>query len=113
LRLVETETGRIIGAVSETVGSAVPVSALADRLSEGLLNKLNQLYPLRGKVLDSQDNNIRLNIGMQMGVSVGRQFKVVDAEAVLEVIAAEADASTAKVVKGETDFAEGMRVEAQ
>ncbi len=50
LRLIETETGRISAAVNQSFGSATPVSELIQRLSEGIAEKLETLYPLRGKI---------------------------------------------------------------
>ena len=98
--------------MSETTGSAVPVSALADKLSQAIQVKVKELYPLRGKILSSDANEARLNIGRLAGVSVGGQFTVVDGEGVLEVVSTDAEESITKAIEGNTGLVEGMRVEA-
>ena len=98
--------------MSETTGSAVPVSALADKLAQAIQVKIKTLYPLRGKILSSDANEARLNIGRLAGVSVGGQFTVVDDEAVLEVVSIDAEESITKIIEGDTSLIEGMRVEA-
>jgi class 3 adenylate cyclase/CHAT domain-containing protein/tetratricopeptide (TPR) repeat protein len=54
LRLIETETGEVKAAVNEIFVGAVPASAIADKLSEALLEKLSSLFPLRGRVSRSE-----------------------------------------------------------
>jgi hypothetical protein len=111
VRLIETETGRITAAVSESFGSAVPASVLTERLSEKLLEKLKKLYPLRGKISEVKGDEIRLNIGKKVGVKVGQQFKVKDTDCILEIVSLQSEVSTAKVNKGEEGIKEGLRVE--
>jgi hypothetical protein len=111
MRLIETETGRITAAVNESFGSAVPASVLTERLSDVLIEKLNKLYPLRGKVADVKDNEVRLNIGVKVGARMGQQFKVVDQDLILEVIAVQPETCLARIAKGEGVLQEGVRVE--
>ncbi len=111
LRLIETETGRITAAVNESFGSAVPASVLSERLSDILIEKLGKLYPLRGKVADVKDNEVRLNIGVRVGARMGQQFKVVDQDLILEVIAVQPETCLASISKGEGVLQEGVRVE--
>ncbi len=112
MRLIETETGRITAAVNESFGSAVPASVLTEKLSEKLLEKLKKLYPLRGKISDVKGDEIRLNIGKNVGVKVGQQFKVKDTDCTLEIVSVQSEASTAKVKKGKEGIQTGLRVEA-
>ena len=112
MRLIETETGRITAAVNESFGSAVPASVLTERLSDVLIEKLNKLYPLRGKVADVKDNEVRLNIGVKVGARMGQQFKVVDQDLILEVIAVQPETCLARIAEGEGVLQEGVRVEA-
>jgi hypothetical protein len=111
VRLIETETGRITAAVNETFGSAVPASVLTEKLSKKLLEKLKKLYPLRGKISEVRDDEIRLNIGKNVGVNIGQQFKVEDTDWILEIVSAQSEVSTAKVKKGEEGIQTGLRVE--
>jgi class 3 adenylate cyclase/tetratricopeptide (TPR) repeat protein len=112
VRLIETETGRITAAVNESFGSAVPASVLTEKLSKKLLEKLKKLYPLRGKISEVKDNEIKLNIGQKVGVKVGQQFKVTDTDWILEIVSVQSEVSTAKVKKGEEGIQTGLRVEA-
>ena len=110
--LIETETGRITAAVNETFGSAVPASVLTDKLSKKLLEKLTKLYPLRGKISEVKGDEIRLNIGKNVGVKVGQQFKVEDTDWILEIVSVQSEVSSAKGIKGEKLPKGGQRIEA-
>jgi tetratricopeptide (TPR) repeat protein len=112
MRVIETETGRIRAAVNEALGSSVPASILAEKLSTQLIGKLEELYPLRGKIAEVRDEEIKLNIGQNVGVREGGQFKVVDEDLILEVISTQNDISLAKIARGEGIPQKGMRVEA-
>ena len=112
MRLIETETGRITGAVNESFETAVPVSTLSEKLSGKLISKLTGLYPLQGKITGAEDGEIRINIGEKVGVAVGQRFKVVDQKATLEVVSTEAESSLAKVTEGEGALTAGARIEA-
>jgi hypothetical protein len=111
IRLIETETGRVTAAITESFGSSVPASILTDKLSGLLLKKLEGLYPLRGKISGVKDKEIVLNIGQKAGVDIGQLFKVVDEDLNLEVIAVHPDTSLAKITAGEGTVTEGLRVE--
>jgi len=111
MRLIETETGQIVAAVTKTSGSAVPVSLLAKDLSKTLFNKINELYPLRGKITAIDDSEIHLNIGRMAGVKDGQLFKIDDKDVMLKVIAVTRDKSLAKVEKGVLSLEKGLRVQ--
>jgi tetratricopeptide (TPR) repeat protein len=112
LRLIETETGRITGTVNEAFGSAVPLSAVTQQLSEALVEKVETLYPLRGKITEVKGNEVTLNIGREAGVVEGDLFKVMEREQVLEVISTQSDSCLARIKEAERFPQEGMRVEA-
>jgi tetratricopeptide (TPR) repeat protein len=112
MRLIETETGQISGAVNESFGSATPDSLLAEKLSQELLNKLNKLYPLRGRILGTQGGMVRLNIGEMAGVRIGQRFKVLDGDVVLEALSLDQDECRAKIVDGNVPVQPNFRVEA-
>jgi len=111
MRLIETQTGQIVAAVTKTSGSAVPVSLLAKDLSKTLFNKINELYPLRGKITAIDDSEIHLNIGRMAGVKDGQLFKIDDKDVMLKVIAVTRDKSLAKVEKGVLSLEKGLRVQ--
>jgi len=111
MRLIETETGQIPASINESFGSIVPVSVLAERLSKDLLKKLEQLYPLRGKVLEVSEDKIKLNIGQWVGVETGQRFRVADTKLTLEVTSIQQDTSLARIVIGNGPVQSGLRVE--
>jgi len=112
LRVVETETGRISATVSQSFGSAVPVSGLTEKLSKDLMEKMEKLYPIRGKVSEVKDNAITLNIGAKQGVKTGQQYEVPGGNLVLEITSTGAEESTAKIVQSGEPPVAGLRVEA-
>lgn len=112
LRLIETETGQVSVAVSETFGSAVPTSVLTERLAGNLFEKLKKLYPLRGKISGEIGEKVKLNIGQSSGTKIGQRFKINKINVILEITSIEPDTSIAKIIKGEKTIEIGMRVEA-
>ena len=111
LRLIETETGRISAAMNQAFGSLVPVSALSDKLSSSLIDKLSALYPLRGKISEVKDGSISINIGLNVGVVVGQKFESVDEKVVFEVTSVQPESCLAKAIGGEQLPQKEMRVE--
>lgn len=112
MRLIETETGRISAAFTETVGSAVPVSVLAQKLSDNLIDKLEKLYPLRGKILNQTERDVSINVGHNAGVRVGQHFKAENEDITLEVVSVQPDRSLARIRQDGAAMEEGQRVEA-
>jgi class 3 adenylate cyclase/CHAT domain-containing protein/tetratricopeptide (TPR) repeat protein len=110
-RLIETETGRIAAAITESFGSAVPASALTEKVSNNLLEKLAKNYPLRGKIAAIKGEEVVLNIGYNVGVKAGDQFKAVYGDAVLEIISVEPDKSLCRRVSGTGELKKDLRVE--
>ena len=112
IRLIETETGRVTAAFSETIGGAVPVSVLTGKLAEKLINRLKQQYPLRGKILNQNGQEVQINIGQTSGVKIEQRFKVANEEVVLDVIEVQQETCLAKIVNVERQLEIGQRVEA-
>jgi class 3 adenylate cyclase/tetratricopeptide (TPR) repeat protein len=111
LRLIETETGEVKAAMNEIFVGSVPASAIAEKLSEALVEKLSDLFPLRGKVSAVGEKGIIFNIGRRHGAAVGQQFRVPDTEWILEVSDVDQGHSTAKVKRGYGTIEPGARVE--
>lgn len=114
MRIINTETGEIKGAITEIFGSAVSSSTMADKLSGDILKKLNALYPLRGKVSGIKEDRIIINVGQREGVKEGQQFRFKEEglDMILEVTTVDPDASVARLEEGTTGVETGMRVEA-
>jgi hypothetical protein len=100
LRLFETETGRITASVNETVGSAVPVSELAAQRTMHLSHKIEETYPLRGKIVNIEGDTATINVGANMGVQEKQVFGIVGTEIKLEAIAIEPDRCFVKTEAG-------------
>ncbi len=111
MRLIETETGRVTAAFSETIGAAVPISVITGKLAEKLIGKLHQHYPLRGKILNQKGQVVKINIGKSAGVEIGQRFKPVNEQADLQVIEIHEDHCLAKILNAEKPLNVGQRVE--
>ena len=96
-RLIETETGEIKAAVNKTEKRWRSSSILAEELSDELIFKLITLYPLRGRILQVQGDEVMLNIGRQHGVRTGQQFKVVGGGIMLTILSVEKENSKAMI----------------
>jgi hypothetical protein len=97
--------------VNESFGSSAPVALMTEKLSKELINKLQNLYLLRGRILDIRGEMIRLNIGKMAGVKIGQRFRVIDGDATLEVISIDQDESSAKIINGKAPLLPNLRVE--
>jgi hypothetical protein len=113
LRLIETETGRITAAITESFGSAIPASAMTDRLFDTLLNKLTTLYPLQGKITAVKPGEVMINIGKNVGVEPDQLFHAVNKNIVLKVFAIEQEQSVARIEKADTAVIPGLRIVAE
>jgi class 3 adenylate cyclase/CHAT domain-containing protein/TolA-binding protein len=113
IRMIETETGEIKGAVNEIFGSALSPSTMADKLSGDILEKLKALYPLRGKVSGIKGDQIIINIGQREGVKEGQQFclKEGDVDLTIVITGVNTDNSNAQQGQGTKGVETGMRVE--
>ena len=111
VRLIETETGEVTASVSEIFVNPVSPSVVAEKLSSILLEKFQALYPLRGKIQEVRETRVILNIGQNQGVRTGQHFKVVDTDWILEVMAVQADQSTATAKNEYGSLQTGLCVE--
>ena len=112
LRLIETETGRIRAAVTESSAVSIPASAVTEKLTGSLLEKLEKLYPIRGKISKVEERKLRLNIGQKVGVKSGDRFRAIEEEVTMVVTSVEPETSLARVTEGEEAVEKGLRVEA-
>jgi hypothetical protein len=110
--LIETETGLISASMTETFGSSDPTAEMVERVAVGLLERLEELYPLRGKVSGVSGDEVQISIGQRVGARQGDRFTVLDRELVLEVTSVQPDTSLAKVIEGDGTPEEGDRVQA-
>ena len=111
LRMFETESGRITAAETESIVSAAPISALADKLSNALIQKIQKTYPLRGKIMGVDKNGITLNIGANAGVVPEQTFKLLNQDVILRVTSVDANESIAVTAEDSENVRTGQRVE--
>ena len=85
---------------------------LTGKLAEKLIKRLKQHYPLRGKILNQNGQEVQINICQTSGVKIEQRFKVANEEVVLEVIEVQQETCLAKIVNVERQLEIGQRVEA-
>jgi class 3 adenylate cyclase/CHAT domain-containing protein len=113
LRMFETESGRITAAENESIPSAAPLSALADKLSARLVEKIGKVYPLRGKIIETSNDGIKLNIGAAEGVMPDQTFSVLNQDVSLRVTSVQPTESFADIIGEDRSVEPGQRVEIQ
>lgn len=75
IRLTDTETTAIKGAI---FGSGKDLDSIARDTAEKIVAKIKTAYPMRGKVLSLEGNQVVLNIGAEVGVQNAMTFKVLE-----------------------------------
>lgn len=111
LRLIETESGKIVAAGNESTLTAVPVSSLADKLAAFLTEKINTIYPLQAKIVALKDGTATLNIGTLQGAGTGEIFSVPGSPNIdLRITAVEPNQSFAAIPETVHDLQIGQRV---
>lgn len=75
MRLTDTETTLMKGAIAATDKD---MDALAQATAQKILEKINTGYPIQGKILSLEDDQVLLNIGAETGVQQGMEFKVLE-----------------------------------
>jgi class 3 adenylate cyclase/tetratricopeptide (TPR) repeat protein len=102
LRMIETETGLIKASVSEAFKNSTSPSNIAQALAVKLAEQFSTYYPLRGKIITIEKDEIILNLGSVHGIEVGQKFKAVHGDATIEVISVEKNRCKAKAIEGKS-----------
>ncbi len=111
MHLAETEKGSAVGVYIEPLEDFSFKSGQREKLTEDLLKELGGRYPLQGKISNVTEGEILMNIGENVGVTMGQRFQVVDKNIILEVVSLRADGTcTVRVEKGEMPLERGWRV---
>ena len=111
MRVIETETGAIEIAISESFERPVPASEMSRKLSDRLLKELPERYPLRGRIAAIEGEKVSLNIGADLGVETGQRFRVIDTQNTLEVTEVKARSSVCRILEGKGPVSSGLRTE--
>jgi class 3 adenylate cyclase/CHAT domain-containing protein/tetratricopeptide (TPR) repeat protein len=110
LRIIETETGLVRAAVTESFKNNTSPSNIAKALAEKLAGQFKNYYPLRGRILTIEKDDITLNIGSLQGVEVGQKFSAVEFDARIEIISVEKYSSKAKALKSKSLLTREMKI---
>jgi tetratricopeptide (TPR) repeat protein len=85
VRLIETETTRVKAAATEIVTQPDQLGGVVAHVSQTLLTKLRQTYPLQGRIVQIAPEGIFLNIGAERGITPGLVFQVFGKENPLQL----------------------------
>jgi len=128
LRLIETETTAVKVTVMESAEKETGIDALAEEVARRVIEKLKVQYPLRGKIISLESEELMLNIGADQGVTSGITMKVlaevkpVQLEGRLivpkgrevgkiEITSVESSLAYAKILEKDGDIQVGFKVE--
>ncbi|SLM29349.1 putative Adenylate cyclase [Desulfamplus magnetovallimortis] len=111
LKLIETETSSVKISLSGNVGNGFTPDSAAQKLAQEISQKVLSSFPVRGKIMQTGDNDVLLNIGAVHGVTEGMIMKVFPGEAAsnslkrkavgaIKIISVGQDGSTGEIVKG-------------
>jgi len=77
LKFIETETTALRVALSRTFPRSTPLDTMAGEIASGILDKIEQRYPLRGEVVSVQGrDDVRVNLGRGVGLRQGALLDV-------------------------------------
>jgi len=110
IRLFYTQQSKLIQIIIEKIR---PESLVSQRkkLSQKIIRKLKELFPLRGIITQIKDNKICLNIGSDVGVSLDQQYKVTNRNILLKVEGVEKERSFVVSEKKNVVLIKGWKVE--
>ena len=112
LRCIETETGRIAAIINAIFDQQATPSAMAERLADELLPKLQNKFPLRALVKAKSDDSLVLDVGLLQGATRGMTLKAVDQDLTVEVTTVENEQCSAKIKHSGGPVQVGARLEA-
>jgi class 3 adenylate cyclase/tetratricopeptide (TPR) repeat protein len=119
LKLIETETTKVMVALSGDLDTTKDPDALIKKISREIISKLKKEYPLRGKIIFLEGDTVTMNIGSDEGVTKGLKMLVLISKppkekgemAVVEVISVSPSDCQAKVIKKGVSLAVGSKLE--
>lgn len=113
MRLVDTVSGEMIDVFNQTFQDDRAIFGQQDEIAHDLMQKLKELYPVRGIVHAVQGDDIVLNIGNDVGAIPGLKLKIVGSNTIIKVISCTQNTSTARIETGDGNpIQKGVRVEA-
>ncbi len=116
LRMIETETTSIKVALTQALETKER-EEVAHRLSQEMLKRIRSEFPLQGKILSLEGENITLDIGANEGVKTGQKFEVLSdlprartRLGVIDVISVDKAKSIGKLNTWNSNLKEGLMI---
>ena len=116
LRMIETETTSIKVALTQAL-EAKEREEVAQKLSQEILKRIRSEFPLQGKILSLEGENITLDIGANEGVKIGLKFEVMSDSpgartrlGVIDVISVEKARSVGKLNSWNSNLKAGLMI---
>ncbi|MGH8009214.1 MAG: hypothetical protein ACREQ3_19680, partial [Candidatus Binatia bacterium] len=126
LRMIDTETTEIKFSLSKDGTDPEKILAMADEVALGVAEQLRREYPIRGKIISVDSEEVILNIGAKHGLTPGTKMKAlveepvtIDGEVVahkkkelgqLEITSVEEKAAFARIIDRKGQLAKGTKV---
>ncbi len=117
VRVIETETTRSRASETEVIELSDGRDAIIEQMAQGLVQSLQQVYPLQGRIVRVTPEGIVLDIGAEHGVSAGLVMRVFGAEEPLtpvgqiEVTHVQSKRAQARVLEQSTALQQGWKVQ--
>jgi len=100
MSLLYTIDGKLLQIIVEEL-KLTYIFSQRKKMSERLIHIIEQLFPLRCRVIDIRDKRVILNIGNNLGVTINQQFNVIDKNVLLKTISVHASTCQAVPVSGQ------------
>jgi len=126
LQMIDTETTEVKVNLSEPLNGSGKIFAVADKTANDILNHVEQDYPLKGKIVSVDGDQVVLDIGSNAGATAGTRMNVVVEEPIkvngeviatklnrigsIEITEAQPKASFAKVIEHTVELKPGAKV---
>ena len=78
LRLIDTETSAVVKTITRNMAADVDLEHEMFAINRGILKTVMENYPLQGYVVQSDAEEVILNLGSSTGVAVGSAFEVIE-----------------------------------
>ncbi len=83
-KLIDTETSQIVVNRTEEAGTTMDPIAMSTRLAHIAASEISAKYPVKGRLVTADNNEIIVNLGQKNGVFAGDTFKVLGEGAPIE-----------------------------
>ena len=113
VRMVECETGLVLASIIEAFDHIATPQEVAERIVTGILNEVQQKYPVRASVADIRKGTAIIDVGRAVGVQPGMLLKGQDGTVTVRVSSVLPMESEAQIISGQSDIRPGVKLEEQ